>query len=189
MRKTIPLLLLLALIPFAYQGINYLYTAKITKVGVSKSTGFGKVNPNFFVVFEDRPALRLFERTVSKAEKQRGAVNVVEPPYDVEIHYSNGNVEGLHLWLFPEETAGSFMDVTNSSTVYVLPKDIARELIKLLEPYAESPANKEYASVPAREEQPALPSEDPDASQPPEYRSASCGGQYPDYDRRLGQRD
>jgi hypothetical protein len=184
LRKTVPLLLLLVLIPVAYFGFRDLFTANIKKVSVSKSTGFGKVNPNFFAVFDDRPALRLFERALAKAEKQPGIVDAVEPHYDVEIHYSNGRTKGLHLWLFPESSAGSIMHVTSTSTIYTLPKDIAGELIELLEPYATQLPDERRDSAdadqsadekpdPARGESSALPSEDPDASQPPDYRSAS----------------
>ena len=55
MKKILPLLLLFVLVPFVYHGAYYLFNPTITKVGVSLSTGFGKVNPDFFAVFEEWP--------------------------------------------------------------------------------------------------------------------------------------
>jgi len=178
LRKTLPFLLLLVLIPIAYFGVRDLLTANITKAGVSKSTGFGKVNPDFFAVFEDRPALRLFERALSEAKKQPGVVDVMKPDYDVQILYSNGREKRLHLWLHPERPAGSLMDVTNTSTIYTLPEDIAGRIQELLRPYtAQRPDHADQPTDgepdPARGETSALPAEDPDAGgQVPDYRSA-----------------
>lgn len=164
MRKAFPLLLLLVLIPFAYHGCKYLFTPNIAKAGISKSTGFGKVNPDFFAVFEDRPTLNLFRRALEKAEKQPVLVDAVDPHYDVEIRYPDGRAKGLHLWLFPEVAAGSIMDVTNTSTIYTLPPDIARELTERLKPYADP--SPDEPQDPADAEQSVPSSEVPDAPEP-----------------------
>ena len=186
MRKALSLLLLLAVIPVAYFGVRDLLTASITKAGVSKSTGFGKVNPDHLAMFEDRPTLRLFERALAKAEKFPGIADVADPHFDVELLYSNGRVRGLHLWLIPEGVAGSIMDVTNTGTIYELPRDIVADLIALLEPYAEQAkdgerdsAQAEMPALPTEEpdladgEPPAIPVDDPDAGEPPACRDAS----------------
>jgi hypothetical protein len=122
-------------------------------------------------VFEDRPALNLFRRVVSRAIKLPGIVDVAHPDYDAEIRYSNGRTTGLHLWLHPKGTAASIMYVDDTHTMYRVPEDIAGELFKRLQPYAEQPANER--SGPVGEEPSALPSEDPDAGgSVPEYRGA-----------------
>jgi len=149
LKKILPLLLLFVLVPFVYHGANYLFNPTIAKVGVSLSTGFGKVNPDFFAVFEDRPTLKLFKLAVSKAEKQPGIVDVAQPEYDVEMVYANGHTEGLHMWLHPEGTAGAIMYVTNTETIYTLPEDIAGRLVELLAPFLAGESEPDGQSEPA----------------------------------------
>lgn len=131
MRKTLFLVMLIALIPAIWFGIRDRPTPNLTYVGVSGSTDSGKVNPEFFVAFGDRPTLRLFERAVSRAKRQSGEVIARTPDFDAELCYSDGSVKGLHLWLSPTSSAGSIMDVKDTGTIYKLPKDMAAELSRL----------------------------------------------------------
>jgi hypothetical protein len=175
--------MLIALIPAIWFGIRDRPTPNLTYVGVSGSTDSGKVNPDFIAAFEDRPTLRLFERAVSRAEKQPGDVIARTPDFDAELRYSDGSVKGLHLWLSPASSAGSIMDVRDTGTMYKLPKDMAIDLIRLLEPYMKQTPDAEQAPdakpfpdaerVPAAGDPAPLPSADPDADKPPAYRDAS----------------
>jgi hypothetical protein len=159
LKKIVPLLLLFVLIPFVYHGAGYLFNPTITKVGVSLSTGFGKVNPDFFAVFEDRPTLNLFKLAVSKAVKLPGIVDVAQPDYDVEMVYANGHKEGLHMWLYPEGPAGAIMYLTNTHIICTLPEDIAGRLAGLLAPFAAGESEPVGRSKPADDS-----SEDDDAA-------------------------
>jgi len=101
----------------------------LTKVSISNSSGFGRVNPKFFTVYEDEEVLNLFDNAISKAVRLGGIVDMIEPEYDLEIIYSDGSKDSYHLWLGEK---GTLMDVNDTHTIYSVSEEITTQLVDLI---------------------------------------------------------
>lgn len=125
-------LALLSLLAVAYYDFQSNYT--VTQVSVSKSKGFGGVNPDFFAVFEDKPAIKLFQRGLSEASRLPGIVDIGPGDYDLEVVYLSGRMEGFHLWPGEPGRKSGLMKVTNTHCLCSIPEDITDQLLDLLKP-------------------------------------------------------
>lgn len=124
--------LLLALLSIVLFGCNSLLNGKAIKVSVSKSNGTGSVNPDFYVVFEDKSAIKTFEAVIRKSVKYNGIVNIVKPDYDFEIVYSSGNKRGFHLWLGDKGQKSTLLHTVDTHTIYTISAKMTDKLIELL---------------------------------------------------------
>lgn len=104
---------------------------EISKVNVSNSLEFGKVNANFFVVYEDEETLELFQNVITNKVKQDGIVDISEPEYDLEIIFSNGNKEGFHLWVGEKGQTSTLMKVNDTHTIYSISAEMTNQFIDL----------------------------------------------------------
>lgn len=101
MKKIILFVLLLLFILVACQSNDKsrFSEVNISKVSISKSSGFGKVNANFFTVYKDKESLDIFNNAISTAVKREGIADMAEPEFDLKVSYTDGNKQGYHLWL------------------------------------------------------------------------------------------
>lgn len=104
----------------------------ISKVSVSKSSGFGKVNSDFFAVYEDKETLDIFNNAISNAVKRAGIVDIVEPEFDLEVIYTDGNKQGYHLWVGGKGQKSTLMNVNDTNTVYSISEEITNQLVDLV---------------------------------------------------------
>ena len=111
---------------------NGLLDENIVKVSVSKSNGFGKVNSDFFTVYEDEDALNLFEKVISNAVKVEGIADMAEPEFDLEVVYSGGNKYEYHLWLGKKGQKSTLMNINNTHTIYSISEEITNQLVNAL---------------------------------------------------------
>ena len=137
MKKSILYVLLLSLMSVVLigcqsKGNNGFSDANITKVSIFKSSGFGKVNSNFFTVYEDKETLDLFKKVISNAVKQDGVVNMAEPEFDIEVIYTDDNKQGYHLWIGEKGQKSTLMDVNDTHTIYLISEDLTNKLIDLI---------------------------------------------------------
>lgn len=102
------------------------------KASISKSTGFGEVNTDFFKVIEEESFLRYIEKAITSAAKQPGIVNMAEPEYDLEVVWSNGDIQGFHLWLGDKWQPSTIMDITDTHMIYTVPDWSTNQLIDLI---------------------------------------------------------
>ncbi len=109
-----------------YSDIN------ISKVSVSKSSGFGKVNSDFFAVYEDKETLDIFNNAISNAVKRAGIVDIVEPEFDLEVIYTDGNKQGYHLWVGGKGQKSTLINVYDTNTVYSISEEITNQLVDLV---------------------------------------------------------
>ena len=87
MRKIMLLALLTALISLILLGCqsdgkNGKTDVEISKVSISRSRGFGKVNSDFMTVYKNEEALTLLENVISNAVKEPGVVDMPKPEFD-----------------------------------------------------------------------------------------------------------
>lgn len=129
MKKVLRLVLLLTIMLFGCESSE----EEIAQVSLSHSTGFGKVNPDFFTVYEDTEALVIFHDIFSSAEKFLGQVDIAEPEYDVEIVYKNGEQKGYHLWIGKKGQQSTLMKVEDTGTIYTVSEEMTDKLIDLVE--------------------------------------------------------
>lgn len=137
MRKIILFVLSLALFSVIFFGCQSKVNTDIKsdldikKVSISKSKEFGKVNPNFFAVFDDEKNLKIFHGVISDAFKEDSVVDIVIPKFDFEFIYKNGNKQGFHLWLGQKGLRSTLMDIDVTNTIYRVSEEMTNKLIDL----------------------------------------------------------
>ena len=137
MKKIFLFILLLSFMSVALIGCqskdsNEYSDENISKVSVSKSSGFGKVNSDFFAVYEDKETLDTFDNAISNAAKRDGIVDIAEPEFDLEVIYTDGNKHGYHLWVGEKGQKSTLMDVNDTHTIYLISEDLTNKLIELI---------------------------------------------------------
>ncbi len=132
MRKVLLIVLSLTLTLIALFGCSSQKDGEITKVSVSKSSGFGAVNQDFFAVFEEKPTISIFESLITNAVKREGKVDIALSEFDFEVVYSSGKKQGFHLWLGKKGQKSTLMHVVDTSTIYTISEDMTDTLIDLL---------------------------------------------------------
>jgi hypothetical protein len=113
-------------------GNNGVEEENISKVSISKSNGFGKVNKDFYVVYDDKENLETFKAIFSSSVKEAGIADMAEPDYDLEVIYSDGIKKGYHLWVGDQGQRSMFMDVEDTHTIYTVPGKMTNQLIELV---------------------------------------------------------
>ena len=111
---------------------NEFSDVNISKVSVSKSSGFDKVNADFFAVYEDKETLDIFNNAISNAVKIPGIVDIIEPEFDLEVIYTDGSKQGYHLWVGEKGQKSTLMNVNDTHTIYSISKEITNQLVDLV---------------------------------------------------------
>ena len=138
MKKTMLFVLSLTLMSVVLIGCqskdsNEYSDANISKVSISKSSGFGKVNSDdFFIVYEDKETLDIFDNAISNAAKREGIVDIAEPEFDLQVIYTDGNKQIYHLWVGEKGQKSTLMNVNDTNTVYSISEEITNQLMDLV---------------------------------------------------------
>jgi len=106
---------------------------EITKVSISKSKGFGKINSDFFAVFNDEETLKTFRSLISSAVKEEGIVDMIEPEFDLEVIYENENLQQFHLWVGEKGQRSTLMKIDNTHTIYTVSEEMTNKLLDLVQ--------------------------------------------------------
>jgi hypothetical protein len=107
-------------------------SVNISKVSISKSSGFGKVNADFFTVYKDKDSLDIFNNAISTAVKREGIADMAEPEFDLKVSYTDGSKQGYHLWLGEKGQKSTLMKVKDTHITYAISEEITDQLINLL---------------------------------------------------------
>ena len=134
MKKMWLVVLTLLVVPIALMGCqtNDSDSDDIVKVSVSESREFGKINTDFFGVYEDEETVDMFEELFEDAVKQDGIVDIVSPEFDIEAELENGSKKQLHLWVGEAGQRSTLMYVEDTSTIYRTSSEHTDWLIGLL---------------------------------------------------------
>ena len=134
MKKILLMALLFVSVPIVLMGCqtNDSDSDDIVKVSVSESREFGKINTDFFGVYEDEETVDMFEDLFEDAVKQDGIVDIVSPEFDIEAELENGNKQQLHLWVGEAGQRSTLMYVEDTSTIYRTSSEHTDWLIGLL---------------------------------------------------------
>jgi len=106
--------------------------AGISKVSISNPKDFGKVNSDFFVIYEDVETLEIFQNAILKAVKQEGVVNISEPEFDLKVIYKDGNEQEYHLWVGEKGQKSTLMNIDDTHTIYSISEELTNQLIDLV---------------------------------------------------------
>lgn len=142
MKKTFLFYLLFSLLTIVLTGCqskesnqtldnNEVLEKQISKVSISNSIGF-EFNKDFFSVYEDKESIKIFGNAISKAVKQPGMVDIVEPDFGLEVTYTDGSVNSYHLWLDEKLKGAIIMNVYDTHTIYTISEEIATQLKDLI---------------------------------------------------------
>ena len=134
MKKMWLVVLTLIVVPIALMGCqtNDSDSDDIVKVSVSESREIGKINTDFFGVYEDEETVDMFEELFEDAVKQDGIVDIVSPEFDIEAELENGNKQQLHLWVGEAGQRSTLMYVEDTNTIYRTSAEHTDWLIGLL---------------------------------------------------------
>ena len=105
----------------------------LSKGSISTSQGFGHINTDFFAEYEDKATLHTLENIISSAVQEPGIVDMAEPQFDLELTYSDGSVQGYHLWVGSTGQRSTLMKVTDTHTVYSVSKEMTETLRELVQ--------------------------------------------------------
>lgn len=137
MKKYLLVIVALMLIPTVLIGCQLnaesaLEYQNITRARISESSGFGKVDPDFFGDYQDEETLLLFTDLLKNASKEEGIVDMIEPEYDLEVFYQDETSQGFHLWLEEVGEKNTLMKVDDTHTIYTVSAELTNKLINLL---------------------------------------------------------
>ncbi|NBI28153.1 hypothetical protein [Chengkuizengella marina] len=114
-------------------GNNELVDAEVSKVSISKSSGLGKVNSNFFTVYEDEETLEIFKNIILNAVKETVEVYIVNPHFDLELIFTDETKQGYHLWLGEKGQESTLMKIDDIPTIYSISEEMTKQLIDLIQ--------------------------------------------------------
>ena len=134
MKKILLMALFFISVPIVLMGCqtNDSDSDDIVKVSVSESREFGKINTDFFGVYEDEETVDMFEELFEDAVKQDGIVDISAPEFDIEAELENGSKKQLHLWVGEADQRSTLMYVEDTNTIYLTPAEDTNWLIGLL---------------------------------------------------------
>ncbi|KOS67967.1 hypothetical protein AEA09_04955 [Lysinibacillus contaminans] len=137
MKKIMLLVLTLSLISVFLMGCqsndnNGFADEDLSKVSISKSSGFGKVNSDFYIVYEDKETLDIFKNAITNAVKLEGIADMEEPQFDLKVIYTDRNKQGYHLWVGEKGQKSTLMNVDDTHIRYSISEEITNQLIDLV---------------------------------------------------------
>ncbi|MBW8351065.1 hypothetical protein K0H71_16690 [Bacillus sp. IITD106] len=108
---------------------------EISEVNISKSKGFGEMNEEIILTFNDKKSLETFEKAITTAVKQSGKVDVSDPEYDIMVEYTPEKgalpTHALHLSLGKVNEKSIFMYMMDEAAYYTSP-EMTNKLRKLI---------------------------------------------------------
>ena len=138
MKKTMLFVLSLTLISISLIGCqskdsNAHSDTNISKVNISKSSGFGKANTDDFLIeYEDKETLDIFDNAISNAIKRNGIVSIVEPEFDLSVSYTDGDKQVYHLWLGEKGKTSILMNANDTHIIYDISEEVTNQLVDLV---------------------------------------------------------
>ena len=135
-RRTFLIVISMILIPVILVGCQSkddvkVSNTEITKVSISDSEGFANINTDFFAVYKDEETLETFKNVFANAIKKPGVVDIIEPEFDLEVIYKDGNKQGYHLWLGEKDGRSTLMKLEDTHTIYSISEE-TNQLIDLI---------------------------------------------------------
>lgn len=108
----------------------------IKEISISKSSGFGKLNDDFFAIFRDSKELDTIKSALITAKREKVRLKGIN--YDLLItDYEGGNYL-LQFYLGEEGEKSEFIYVGYEDRVYFTSEETTQELRNIIKPYMPS---------------------------------------------------
>lgn len=114
---------------FLLTGCFNSYEAKV--IELYEFNNFLAVDGSLITVIEDEESIDTILTVLHSADRQSGAVDMVEGDYSMLLHTEDGEEEGIHLWL--GEDGGSMMETADTHTLYTFSASSSKELMELFD--------------------------------------------------------
>ena len=106
---------------------------KVKEVNVSKSSGVGDMNQDIILSFNDEQSIKVFEKAIKTAVKQKSDINETKPDYDVMVEYDGGlPTHAIHLWLGEEDEKSTLMYMVGEGETFVTSSKATNQLRELV---------------------------------------------------------
>ena len=106
---------------------------KVKEVNVSKSSGVGDMNQDIIFSFNDEKSIKVFEKAIKTAVKQKSDINETKPNYDVMVEYDGGlPTHAIHLWLGEEGEKSILMYMVGEGETFVTSSKATNQLKELM---------------------------------------------------------
>ena len=106
---------------------------KVKEINLSKSSGAGDMNQDIFLSINDKQSIKVFEKAIETAIKQKSGVNKEKPDYDVMVEYEGGfPTHAIHLWLGDENEKSILMYMVGEGETYLASSKTTNQIRKLL---------------------------------------------------------
>ena len=106
---------------------------KVKEVNVSKSSGVGDMNQDIIFSFDDEESIKVFEKAIKTAVKQKSDINETKPDYDVMVEYDGGlPTHAIHLWLGEEGEKSILMYMVGEGETFVTSSKATNQLRELM---------------------------------------------------------
>ena len=106
---------------------------KVKEVNVSKSSGVGDMNQDIIFSFNDEQSIKVFEKAIKTAVKQKSDINETKPDYDVMVEYDGGfPTHAIHLWLGEEDEKSILMYMVGEGETFVTSSKATNQLRELM---------------------------------------------------------
>jgi hypothetical protein len=106
---------------------------KVKEINIAKSSGVGDMNQDTFLSIDDRQAIKVFEKAIKTAYKQKSDLNKAKPDYDVMVEYEEGlPTHAIHLWLGEENEESILMYMVGEGETYLTSSKTTNDLRELI---------------------------------------------------------
>ncbi|WP_226666383.1 hypothetical protein [Metabacillus litoralis] len=106
---------------------------KITKIVLSKSLGVGEMNQDELMNFEDSESIKVFERAIKTATRQKTSGKLSNPDYDIQVRYAEGlPTHAIHLWIGEEGDKSTLMYMVEKDGPYLTSIKMSTKLREII---------------------------------------------------------
>ena len=106
---------------------------KVAVVNISKSNGVGDMNQDIILSFNNEQSIKMFEKSIRTAVKQKSDINVAKPDFDVMVEYGGGlPTHAIHLWLGEENKKSTLMYMVGEGETYLTSSKATDQLRELI---------------------------------------------------------
>ena len=91
------------------------------------------MNQDIIFSFNDEQSIKVFEKAIKTAVKQKSDINETKPDYDVMVEYDGGlPTHAIHLWLGEEDEKSTLMYMVGEGETFVTSSKATNQLRELI---------------------------------------------------------
>jgi hypothetical protein len=119
-----------------------------TWAGISYSSRFASnLDLEYIAELTDPDDLTfIIDEMIEGSNREPGIVAMSAPLYGLEIEYADGSTEAFHLWISPDGTRGTVMDVAETHYIYTFSPEVSEQFLSFIpdEDIVDSPVQADW---------------------------------------------